>query len=377
MDQSRRIVYPQRILLCVTGLSPQVVTETLFALREKDEASLPTQIHLITTANGRNRAVRDLLDENVGKFHQFCREFNLTDKIEFDVNHIHVIRGRYDEELTDIRTPQQNECAADLIMELVRQFCSDEKTQVHVSIAGGRKSMGFLVGYALSIFGREQDKLSHVLTSEPFENLSDFFYPSQMQESLFARDGSPLNPMDANIALAEIPFVKLRSGLTQELLNRRVSFSETVRLAQKSVAPAQRLLFDDRAHKVQCGEHIFALTPVVFLVYRWFAQEHQRGHLPGQPGQDLTLESFLFSAREVVNRNGATYATIEQSLLSDEDWRQYFREKRSKINKKLIQVLGNDRAAPYLIESNKKRLATQYFMQIDPHKVAWGQDLSK
>lgn len=37
--------------------------------------------------------------------------------------------------------------------------------------------MGFFVGYALSLFGRAQDRLSHVLVSDPFESLTDFYYP--------------------------------------------------------------------------------------------------------------------------------------------------------------------------------------------------------
>ena len=45
------MTHPRRILLAVTGLSPQVVTETLYALgvAEQGEAAfLPTDIHLIT-----------------------------------------------------------------------------------------------------------------------------------------------------------------------------------------------------------------------------------------------------------------------------------------------------------------------------------------
>ena len=32
---------------------------------------------------------------------------------------------------------------------------------MHVSIAGGRKTRGFLAGYTLSLLGRPQDRLSH------------------------------------------------------------------------------------------------------------------------------------------------------------------------------------------------------------------------
>ena len=44
----------RRILLAVTGLSPQIVTETLYALAiATDTPFIPTEIHLATTAEGK------------------------------------------------------------------------------------------------------------------------------------------------------------------------------------------------------------------------------------------------------------------------------------------------------------------------------------
>ncbi len=43
--------YPRRILLAVTGLTPQVVTETLYALACRPQTPwVPDEIHLVTTA---------------------------------------------------------------------------------------------------------------------------------------------------------------------------------------------------------------------------------------------------------------------------------------------------------------------------------------
>ena len=52
--------YPRRILLAVTGLSPQIVTETLYALAVAPEpgarAFVPSEIHLVTTRSGAEKA---------------------------------------------------------------------------------------------------------------------------------------------------------------------------------------------------------------------------------------------------------------------------------------------------------------------------------
>lgn len=66
--------YPRRVLLAVTGLSPQIVTETLYALAVQSRpAFVPTEIHLITTAQGREHARLNLLSADPGWFHRLSK----------------------------------------------------------------------------------------------------------------------------------------------------------------------------------------------------------------------------------------------------------------------------------------------------------------
>ncbi|MFR6358903.1 MAG: CRISPR-associated ring nuclease Csm6 [Sutterella wadsworthensis] len=83
---------------------------------------------------------------------------------------MHVIRTADGRKLDDIRTPEDNTWAADCITECVRSFCARDDVRLLVSMAGGRKSMGFYAGYALSLYGRAFDGLYHVLVSPPYEN---------------------------------------------------------------------------------------------------------------------------------------------------------------------------------------------------------------
>ena len=214
--------FKRRVLVSVTGLSPQVVTETLYSL-VTEQQFVPTEIILLTTVNGRNRAVRDLLDPVDGKFPAFCREYGLGGRIAFSAESIHVISDVQGRALKDIRTPEDNVCAADMISSVIGALCADSDAALHVSIAGGRKTMGFFLGYALSIFGREQDRLSHVLVSEPYENNRDFFYPTQTPREIYNADGSPLDAAKAKVSLAEIPFIRLRAGLLRQATCGRLS----------------------------------------------------------------------------------------------------------------------------------------------------------
>ena len=43
----------RRILMCVSGMSPAVVTETLYALLTQDEPFVPDEVHVITTHKGK------------------------------------------------------------------------------------------------------------------------------------------------------------------------------------------------------------------------------------------------------------------------------------------------------------------------------------
>ena len=135
--------YEKRIILAVTGLSPQVVTETLYALAvSRKPAFVPTEIHLLTTAEGKHRAELALLSEEPGWFHRLRRDYELP-SIAFDAGHIHTITDADGNALEDIRTPEDNDRLADQITEQVRELTADSQTALHVSIAGGRKTMGF------------------------------------------------------------------------------------------------------------------------------------------------------------------------------------------------------------------------------------------
>lgn len=346
-------------------MTPQVVTETLFALKEKSE--LPQQIILITTARGKNRALRDLLDEKEGRYWEFCTVFNLQD-ISFDESSIEVISDKDGNLLEDIRTPQDNADAADFIMNRVRELCQDDEIILHVSLAGGRKSMGFLVGYALSIFGREEDKLSHVLVSEEFEANRDFFFPSPNKRRIISQSGKELDTSKAFVGLAEIPFIRLRSGLTSEVLQDRLSFSETIALAQKEVAPAIKLVFVKSECSVLLSEQKITLTPVQFALYFWFAKRAAEGLEPIRPGTKSDSTQFLSCLKLIRVEDDGEYIRVHRTLKSPEYILPFVQEHRTRLNKKIEAVLGI-RANPYLICSTKKKPGCKYFLDLTKEQI--------
>lgn len=355
----------KKILLSVTGMTSQVVTETMYALFKKGE--VPDEVVLITTGRGKNRAVRDLLDKKEGRFKEFCECYGLQN-ICFSEDQIWVITNKNGQPLDDIRSPEDNEAAADFIMDKVRGLCSDPETQLHVSLAGGRKSMGFLVGYALSIFGREQDKLSHVLVSEPFENNRDFYYPTPDSRSIVAPNGEKLDTSTADIGLAEIPFIRLRTGLASDVLCDRLSFGETVKLAQKEVAPQKQVKFSYSDHSIICSGQKIVLTPVKFALYLWLAERAAHTLPPIRPSTKQDVLDYLGCLKTVKNEDDGDYRRVHSTLKSSEYLLAFVQEHRSRLNASIKEVLGV-RASPYLIKSTRKKPGSQYYLDLLPHQI--------
>jgi len=74
-----------------------------------------------------------------------------------------VIKNKYDNELEDIRNTDDNECAANFITSVIREFAKRNDVVIHCSVAGGRKTMSVFAGLAMTLVGRKQDHLYHVL----------------------------------------------------------------------------------------------------------------------------------------------------------------------------------------------------------------------
>ena len=189
-------------LLAITGLSPQVVTETVWALAMRAPPLCPDEIVLLTTTEGAAAAERLLpaaLDDLSARL-----------GLPLPQPQIVVMRDRAGRPLGDIAGAEDNQAAADAITTTIRTATADPDLRLHVSIAGGRKTMGCLAGMALSLFGREGDGLSHVLVDPRFQAREDFFFPPEPPRLLPLPGGGALSTAECRIVLAEIPFVRLR-----------------------------------------------------------------------------------------------------------------------------------------------------------------------
>jgi CRISPR-associated protein (TIGR02584 family) len=368
--------YPRRVLVAVTGLSPQIVTETLYALAvapaQGASAFVPSEIHLITTRSGAEKARLALLSEEPGWFHRLCRDYALP-PIDFAAGHIHVLTDAAGDPLEDIRSPDDNRCAADGITELVRDFTADPDCALHVSIAGGRKTMGFFLGYALSLYGRPQDRLSHVLVAEPFESSSAFYYPTPASQVIELAGGRLADAASAQITLADLPIVSLRHGLPEALLTGHASYNEAVAAARLALAPPQ-LTIDLAGRRIRAAGKVFALPPAELALLSVFARRALRGEAPlPAPPKDVPDAEWKKRYRielHWIDGPFRDHEKTEAALKKGMDG-GYFSAHLSKLRRIIERQLGAA-ATPYLISDGGKR-PRRYCLTLPPSAVGYGE----
>lgn len=362
--------YSRRILLAVSGLSPQVVTETLFALAvARRPRFVPTEVHLLTTVEGAERAHLSLLSDDPGWFARLCREYHLP-PISFSSESIHVLETAARERLADIRTQEENEAAADAITEWVRRFTADPGAALHVSIAGGRKTMGFFAGYALSLLGRPQDRLSHVLVSAPFESHPGFFYPTRESRIIYTPppDSRPLDTSTAQVTLADIPFVRLREWLPQSMRENAVSYSRAVDAARLTIEGAE-LALDACRGVVSFGAARFRLPPAEFAFLAWMARRRQQELPPvGCPNEGVPEAAYAREyLREYTSIPGAAADRTLRTLSAGME-KSFFLEHKARLSRELRRRLG-PQAALLDLRTAGCRPNTLYGLNLDPRRI--------
>lgn len=200
----------KNILICVSGLTPQIVTETLFCLAYKEKIPID-EVYVLTTKRGRDVILgRDIHPATPktplkSEIENLCKKYKLKKPL-FEENGDHIIVAKEESiELSDIRSDKDNILFPNKICEFLRVKSSDPNNVLYCSITGGRKSMSVHLANALSLFARENDRLVHVLTKEEHEFKG--FYPLTREE---------INDLE----LADIPFVRLRSIISDNMNNQ-------------------------------------------------------------------------------------------------------------------------------------------------------------
>lgn len=354
------------ILLAVMGTSPQVLTETLYAIYMQGK-HFPDEVYLITSANAKAKAVEWLFEK--GQIEHLKAHHSLPD-FKFDLSHILLMQDSNGVAVLNGREEEDQQSIADSITRIVAKFTADENCRIHASIAGGRKTMAFYMGYAMSIFGREQDIISHVFVSKDFEFSDQFFFPT-LNNNYIAKSDKVLNTKDAKVTLAEIPFVRMRNMVDQSFINQieSNSFSKTIALLNAYKNKRVKVKIISKKKYILVNGVKIKIPPKELAFYLWLTQlpsrkidinrqfcddpTHSASYL--KTYSMIASDSRVFASfnvdREEVDEHTVKYLSKLPHLKSlEKDWLQ---QSRSKINSYFKQWLGTTISSEVEISSDE------------------------
>lgn len=380
-----QVVNFKETLIFVTGATPQIITETIYALAQKSPPIIPHKLYFITTSKGKELIKNSLIEGNILQ--------NLSEELNQPLPEIKddsFIIAKYEEgsEIVDIRSEIENKAIGDLITSFIKEQAQDPMTRLHCSLAGGRKTMSFYLGSALQLFGRAWDKLYHVLVSPEFESNPKFFFKPKENTLIECRmpDGSieKLNTKDAEISLVELPFIRLRDKIPFH----RKSFRELVEEGQKEIdtATIQLPLKINLAERtITIGDIVIDIVPMELFIYVVFLKQKTDWCKDILRPYCIDCTDCFESINEILTRPALerfapAYERIyrgqrfkAQELL--DKWKEgipppTIRQNISKINRAIKTGLSDDTLLPYYtISTIKKYSSSRYGIKVEKGKV--------
>jgi len=356
-------------LIAVCGLSPQVLTETLYALHQQQR--LPQRVRVLTTRAGRDACLTTLFPPGDGRFQQFLADFFIEpQQIDFGPHSLIAVRHGDGREIEDITSEEDNEAFLKSCMRTVFDATQNPADTVYYSIAGGRKTMGACLSVAASCYGRSRDRLFHVLISPEFESSRNFFYPPLQSGLIELRDSAGLpyykETRHARINLVSMPLISLRERLTEEHL-------------QQPEDPATLLLSlvrDDKAElvinlaerKLQWKGIELDMPPAHLALYTYFAQKRKE-----QPAIVATQAEILEQAGQIARLYQRVLSARQSSGLSenamtclDED---NFQTYKSKINAAIRRTFGPLEGELLFISSQGRKPETRFVIALEGERI--------
>lgn len=334
-------------LIATIGSSPAVLTEAVYALHQHGEWPV-AEIKIITTAHGAER-IKECLFGNNHVWIALCEELGI-DPYSIEIPFRSELKGVHDgkgKELKDIQHSGDDRIMASHIQQLVKQEAEKADRRLFGLLSGGRKTMSSHLMSAFQLFAHRPDRLFHILVSEPFELIPDFYFPTRQSVMLplYDHNGTKIDNYDAQNAevnLIDIPYLRLRPFLETEI-NYNKSFDELLAIAdEKLLQNREYPIFDLHIHLngdksglyINGKEHYCSLEPRQLCVLTLFVWMNlQQGEPFDIRWKEVTKDPELREALHIFYRTASkgNFTGIEeknrqmniQALKAEDEWYDY------------------------------------------------------
>jgi len=248
----------------------------------------------------------------------------------------------------------------------------------------------------MQLFGRAQDKLSHVLVHEPFETHPGFFYipPTPRELELTDRQGQVrrLSTAHATIHLADIPFIRLRGVLSDWMRHSGSSYSAMVQRAQEDldlIEETHALRINVCQKTVAVANRWVKLRERELFVYALMAYLRQQGR--GDAGyitlDEITIDDLDAVFRRITAARGNEHGLDDADIVARfgfldklaarvastdtrvrEDIKKTFEQVTSKIKKQCDEGGLPDH---YQLTTRGGRGALRYGLEVASERIVW------
>ena len=233
------------VLIATMGASPAVLTETVWALAHAKKPIVPDEIVVLSARNSVDKMRRELLDGNNSVWEKLLLalkkdKIDIDGKLIFGSMSIHIIPDARRNEMWDLRSSEDNLLAADFMMQEIRKYSESPDTEIIASIAGGRKTMSALLLSCMTLLGREEDKVVHVLLPEVLEGGAEppFYFPQKGVVHVSKRTGKRYKGDKLRSELFGVPFVRMRGWYQEKFKTNPPTYLSLVKKIQQVSPPA-------------------------------------------------------------------------------------------------------------------------------------------
>ncbi len=365
--------FPGRILLAVLGLNPRVLTDTLYALASPDDRGaprfVPTEVRIVTTTAGRDVARRELLDPETGRFFRFCADHRLDPRSIAFGDESFIVAQRDGRPLEDVVATADHAAVAATLVRLVRRLTADDGTALYASLAGGRRTMAFYLGHALSLYGRPQDRLTHALVHSPSTAADRSRYAPPTRASA-PTSGPPRNASTAPVTLVDVPFLRLRRHLPPAVIDG-LPPPGAVDTAATGAAPPAPIEIHFRRRLLAAGPETVHLPPADLAFYAVMARRRaERRDFVNHRTPDLVTEYLREYAAATADQWAVHVDRVRRRLRNGVD-RLWFEQRKARVNRAIRIALGPWLGRPYQIVSRGRRPDTRFGLSIDPAAIVF------
>lgn len=320
----------KNILVSVVGMTPQVVTETLYGLWL--QKIIIDEIYVLTTAPS---PVEKFLQQYLPKLARRCKipqpKFNPRKNLIVHADDENIFAE-------DVDSTYRSSSFTDLTCRLLFSLTSDHNNIVHCSLAGGRKTMSISMVVAMMLFGRETDTLSHVLVTKEFERSQKAF---------------PTGNDDDQVKLIFVPYIRLRNNLPHIKKYGERTFTELLKIAQQELDSRNKkpsIKKNPSTHSIVFEGVEVKLQPLQYAFYTYLLDKKKVIASKGYFEQG-EFEKFYNKINRRISERTVTYNV------------ETLRKLRSEINAKIKSQFEFSRNFNlYKIHSRKENAIVTYFI---------------